>query len=376
MGVGAAAPTRDVPELSRPGEPLGPDVMPGLGAGQVDEFCRALRDPQCGERGRGVFYFKSEWVIFHFVVNPLLGGRCVVDSFICPPYAALQAGRHRAADVVNVKEEEGMPAKRKDDDGPVTGVQAFAAELRAQREAAGLTQAQLAKLMGYSESVIAKLETCRTIPSPQHAAQADGALRMPGTFRRLRQAMLNGSYESWIRACWRWKNARQYSAGLGTAGGARATADRGVRAGYDPRRAAGRQRCRRLSRSSLPGSPARRIWDRTDPPPPMLFAVLGEAILRQLVGDARIMRDQLIHLTEMAKNPTDHGSGAAVWRGGAPGDAGLHSWWPASLLTGTPPIWTTHWMGRSPNGAIRLRGSPFSMIHSEAWRSHLGSPMN
>ena len=93
-----------------------------------------------------------------------------------------------------------MPAKRKDDDGPVTGVQAFAAELRAQREAAGLTQAQLAKLMGYSESVIAKLETCRTIPSPQHAAQADGALRMPGTFRRLRQTMLNGSYESWVRA--------------------------------------------------------------------------------------------------------------------------------------------------------------------------------
>lgn len=49
-----------------------------------------------------------------------------------------------------------MPAKRKDDDGPVTGVQAFAEELRAQREAAGLTQVQLAKLMGYSESVIAK----------------------------------------------------------------------------------------------------------------------------------------------------------------------------------------------------------------------------
>lgn len=93
-----------------------------------------------------------------------------------------------------------MPGKRKDDDGPVTGVQTFAAELRAQREAAGLTQAQLATLMGYSESVIAKLETCRTIPSPQHAAQADAALGTPGTFRRLRQAMLNGSYESWIRA--------------------------------------------------------------------------------------------------------------------------------------------------------------------------------
>jgi transcriptional regulator with XRE-family HTH domain len=302
MGVGAAAPLRHVPELRRPGEPFGPDVMPGLGAGQVDEFWRALRDPQCGELGRGVFYFKSEWFICHFVVNPLLGRRSVVDSFICPPYAALQAGRCRAADVVNVKEEEGMPAKRKDDDGPVTGVQAFAAELRAQREAAGLTQAQLAKLMGYSESVIAKLETCRTIPSPQHAAQADGALRTPGTFRRLRQAMLNGSYESWIRALLEMEE--------------RATVLRNWEPLVVPGLLQTEDYARAMIRAGRPGDSdaeveqlviarisRQAIWDRTDPPPAMLFAVLGEAILRQFVGDARIMRDQLIHLAEMAKKP-------------------------------------------------------------------------
>jgi hypothetical protein len=54
--------------------------------------------------------------------------------------------------------------------------------------------------MGYSASVIAKLETCRTAPSHQHAGQADAALRMPGTFRRLRQGMINGAYEAWVRA--------------------------------------------------------------------------------------------------------------------------------------------------------------------------------
>jgi transcriptional regulator with XRE-family HTH domain len=195
-----------------------------------------------------------------------------------------------------------VPAKSKDDDGPITGVQAFAAELRAQREAAGLTQAQLAKLMGYSESVVAKLETCRTIPSPQHAAQADEALRTPGTFRRSRQSMLNRSYESWVRALLeledratvlRWWEPLVVPGLLQTEAYARAI----IRAGRpgDSDAEVEQMVIARISRQA--------IWDRKDPPPPMLFAVLGEAILRQRVGDARIMRDQLGHLADMAANP-------------------------------------------------------------------------
>jgi transcriptional regulator with XRE-family HTH domain len=195
-----------------------------------------------------------------------------------------------------------MPGKRKDDDGPITGVQAFAGELRAQREAAGLTQAQLAKLMGYSESVIAKLETCRTIPSPQHAAQADEALRTPGTFRRLRQAMLNRSYESWVRALLEMEE--------------RATVLRNWEPLVVPGLLQTESYARAMIRAGRPGDSdaeveqmviarisRQAIWDRKDPPPPMLFAGLGEAILRQRVGDAEIMRDQLLHLAEMAGNP-------------------------------------------------------------------------
>ncbi len=195
-----------------------------------------------------------------------------------------------------------MPAKRKDDDGPVTGVQAFAEELRAQREAARLTQVQLAKLMGYSESVIAKLETCRTIPSPQHAAQADAALRMPGTFRRLRQAMLNRSFESWVRALLEMEE--------------RATVLRNWEPLVVPGLLQTEDYARAMIRAGRPGDSdaeveqlvvgrisRQAIWDRADPPPPMLFAMLGEAILRQRVGDAQIMRDQLSHLVRMAGNP-------------------------------------------------------------------------
>jgi transcriptional regulator with XRE-family HTH domain len=204
--------------------------------------------------------------------------------------------------VVNVKEEEGMPAKRKDDDGPVTGVQAFAAELRAQREAAGLTQAQLAKLMGYSESVIAKLETCRTIPSPQHAAQADGALRTPGTFRRLRQAMLNGANEPWVRAfldmedranVLRWWEALVVPGLLQTEAYARGVI-RGARP-TDSEAAVDQLVAGRMARQD--------IWERVDPAPPVLSVILGEAVLRQRVSGAAVMHEQFGRLVEAAQNP-------------------------------------------------------------------------
>jgi transcriptional regulator with XRE-family HTH domain len=192
--------------------------------------------------------------------------------------------------------------REKDDDGPANGVQAFAQELRAQREAGGLTQEQLAKLMGYSPSVIAKLETCRTIPSPQHAGQADEALRTPGTFRRLRQAMINGAYEPWVRAyleieeratVLRWWESLVVPGLLQTEAYARAM----IRAGRpgDSDAAIEQLVTARMDRQ--------RIWEREDPEPPMLFVVLGEAVLRQRVGDADVMRDQLGHLIEAAENP-------------------------------------------------------------------------
>lgn len=195
-----------------------------------------------------------------------------------------------------------MPGKRRDDDGPVTGVQAFAAELRAQRDAVGLTQAQLAKSMGYSESVIAKLETCRTIPSPQHAAQADGALRTPGTFRRLRQTMLNGSYEPWVRAfldmeehatVLRWWEALVVPGLLQTEAYARGLI-RGARP-TDSEATIEHLVAARMARQG--------IWERLDPEPPVLSVILGEAVLRQRVGGAAVMREQFGRLVEAVQNP-------------------------------------------------------------------------
>jgi transcriptional regulator with XRE-family HTH domain len=188
------------------------------------------------------------------------------------------------------------------DDGPANGLEALALELKAQRELAGLTQEQLAKLMGYSASVIAKLETCRTIPSAQHADRADEALGTPGTFRRLRQAMINGGYEPWVRAFLdmeeratvlrNWESVvvpgllQTEAYARGVLRGARPT---------DSDAAIEQLVAARISRQV--------IWEREDPEPPILSAILGEAVLRQCVGDALVMREQLSRLVEAAENP-------------------------------------------------------------------------
>jgi transcriptional regulator with XRE-family HTH domain len=174
--------------------------------------------------------------------------------------------------------------------------------MRAQREAAGLTQEELAKLMGYSASVIAKLETCRVIPSPDHADKADEALRTPGTFRRVRTTILNGAYESWVRALIDMEE--------------RATVLRSVEPLVVPGLLQTEAYACEIIRSARPGDSdaeveqlvagrmARQsIWERETPPPPMLPVILGEAVIRQRVGDAGLMRDQLSRLAEAASHP-------------------------------------------------------------------------
>jgi transcriptional regulator with XRE-family HTH domain len=187
-------------------------------------------------------------------------------------------------------------------EGPENAVQAFALELRAQREAAGLSQEQLAKPMGYSTSVIAKLETCRTIPSPLHAERADVALGTPGTFARLRKAIVNGAFESWVRALLELEE--------------RATVLRNWQPLVVPGLLQTESYAREMIQAGRPGDgdaeieqfvgarmARQAIWQRESPPPPMLFAVIGEAVLRQRVGGGEVMAEQLGRLLDAAAHP-------------------------------------------------------------------------
>jgi transcriptional regulator with XRE-family HTH domain len=189
-----------------------------------------------------------------------------------------------------------------DGDGPKNALELFAEELKAQREAAGLTQEQLGKLMDYSASVIAKVETCRSMPSPEFAKKADEVLKTPGTFQRQRKSLVNGAYEPWFRPYIEIEE--------------RAT----VLRSWQPLVVDGLLQteayARALLRASWPVDSDARIDQlvatrmarqellrREDPEPPVVSVILGETVLRQPVGGAEVMRDQLRHMVELAANP-------------------------------------------------------------------------
>lgn len=45
------------------------------------------------------------------------------------------------------------------------------------------------------------------------------------------------------------------------------------------------------------------IWNRTDPPPPMMPVIIGEAALRRRLGGERVMGEQFEHLAAVADQP-------------------------------------------------------------------------
>jgi transcriptional regulator with XRE-family HTH domain len=190
----------------------------------------------------------------------------------------------------------------KDDDEPQNALETFVEELKAQREAAGLTQEQLGKLMNYSPSLIARIETCRCLPSLDFAQKADEVLNTPGTFQRLRRSAVNGMYESWVRALLDMEE--------------RATVLRSWQPLVVPGLLQTEDYAREIIRSARPGDSdaqvgqivaarmARQsIWEREDPPPPMLAVIIGEAVIRQRVGPGTVMRDQLTRLADLARSP-------------------------------------------------------------------------
>jgi transcriptional regulator with XRE-family HTH domain len=175
----------------------------------------------------------------------------------------------------------------------------FAEELKVARSRAGWSQEQLADKIGYSASLVAKIETCRGVPTLDFAKRCDEALEAGGALSRMHKFLGQAPFPSWFRPFVDYEAAakslkffehvlvpgllqtQEYArAVLGTRPN---TTDEVVDQLVDAR----------LERQAI----------LAGDDPPLLWVTLDEGVLHRLVGDAGVMRGQVQHLAEVSRLP-------------------------------------------------------------------------
>ncbi|MEV4329169.1 helix-turn-helix transcriptional regulator [Streptomyces sp. NPDC049597] len=169
-------------------------------------------------------------------------------------------------------------------------------ELRRYRETAGLTQKQLGAIVNYTGSLVGQVETARKLPTAEFSERVDAALGTGGLLSRLLGLVLRSQLPAWFQQVAELEaRATEISTFqthmvhglLQTEGYARA-----VLGTMDPTRLDDRTAVR-LARQ--------RILEKDEPP--VLWAILGEAALRQEIGGTGVMRGQLERLLSYEGNP-------------------------------------------------------------------------
>ncbi|QLH21224.1 helix-turn-helix domain-containing protein [Streptomyces sp. Rer75] len=191
-----------------------------------------------------------------------------------------------------------MPNIRKLD--PTTSpMHHLGAELRRYREAAGLTQDQLGGKVYCTGSLIGQYETARKIPTRRFTMQLDDTLGTGGALLRLLEMAL----------CFQVPLQAQEIADL--------EAEATQAYFFEPSVVHGRLQTKEYAREVLgvlhKDSLDARLANRLDRQlilerqnPALIWVVLGESALHQIVGSREIMRNQLAHLLEFRDHRSVH----------------------------------------------------------------------
>jgi DNA-binding XRE family transcriptional regulator len=172
----------------------------------------------------------------------------------------------------------------------------LAFDLRFYREARGLTQAEIGKIIGVTKQQVHNLESGIRKPSKMQTKTLDDAWGTGGHFSRLRKYAEEGHDLDWFRAFvhyeGRARSIKTYTSSvihglLQTPEYARALLVAGRVDDVDAAVAARMARQEILSRQ----------W------PPEVWALINESALDQPVGGPEVMRRQLAHLLEMSHLP-------------------------------------------------------------------------
>ncbi|MET8335879.1 helix-turn-helix transcriptional regulator [Streptosporangium canum] len=159
-------------------------------------------------------------------------------------------------------------------------------ELHHHRRGAGLTQAQFAERIHFSESLVSGVETGQLPASPDFARAADAALGTDGLLLRLLDWRKGQVFPEWFGT---WHEKEQIAIALRSyqpllVPGLLQTEDyiRALLGDNDDAVAA------RLERQS--------ILTRAEPSPVVFRCLVDEAVLHRVVGSREVMREQLKHL--------------------------------------------------------------------------------
>ncbi|GAA3799892.1 helix-turn-helix transcriptional regulator [Sphaerisporangium flaviroseum] len=175
----------------------------------------------------------------------------------------------------------------------------FAYELRRYRNAAEMSQRQLAQRIGYSDSMVNMVEQAKRPPSKQFAEFCDRVFGLDGTMLRLYMATTWHKVPDYLRP---WLEEEQDATGLRN---------------WEPTIVPGLLQTQAYAREIIAATPGisedeleRRLTNRMQRQailhrdrPPVLNVVIDEAVIRRVIGDTKIMLEQLMYLLEIARHP-------------------------------------------------------------------------
>ncbi|MGC5361506.1 helix-turn-helix domain-containing protein [Streptomyces sp. DT24] len=175
----------------------------------------------------------------------------------------------------------------------------YATELRRRREAAGISQRELAKRAHMAPSLLNKIEAAKRLPSRELSQLCDETFGLVDHFQRLWPLVIKYAYPAWFRpyvdleeaaAIIRSFEAQVVPGLLQTEAYARAV----LSAGRPNHHVVDEMVTARLARQHI----------LTRRNPPELWVVLDESVLRREAGSPEIMRAQLEQLVTAAETPS------------------------------------------------------------------------
>ena len=174
---------------------------------------------------------------------------------------------------------------------------AFASELRCWRQRLGWSQVEMADKLAYSASLLSGVETMSKTPTRDFARRCDQVTGTPGTFERMQELVARETYPAWFAPVVDFEReaVRIHGWELGVVPGllqTEAYASAVIRAGrpQDSGEATDRMVAARLERQEI----------LTGGKPPMLWYVIAEGVLRQMVGGPAVIAGQLDKLIALS----------------------------------------------------------------------------